>query len=74
MISPSSKSSYLPPLHVYTHTGMLPRMITGAARTCNSRPTDYVCRQAGRIVCTHLYRETIAIKLVTLLELHLPLI
>lgn len=74
MISPSSKCSYPPPLHVYTHTHMLSRMITGAARSCNSRPTNYVHRQAGRIVCTRIYRKTNTIKSVALLELHLPLI
>lgn len=70
MISQSSKCTYPPPLHVCTHALMLSRMITGAARSYNSRPTDYIRRQAGRIVCTRIYRKTNTIELVTLLELH----
>lgn len=53
-----------------THTLMLSRMTTGAARSCNSRPTDYIPRQAGRTVCTRIYRKTNTIEWVTLLELH----
>lgn len=74
MIAASSICSYPPPLHVHTRTYELSRMITGVARSCNSRTTDYIRRQAGRIVCTHSYRKTNTIKLFALLELHLPVI
>lgn len=67
-------SASLTCVHTHTHTHSLSRMITGAARNCNSRLTDYIRRQAGKIACTRIYRKTNTVKLVTLLELHLLLI
>lgn len=74
VIPVSSIRNYPPPLHVHTHAHAVSQMITGVARSCNPRPTDYTCRQAGRIVYTHIYKKANTIKPVALLELHLPVI
>lgn len=62
MIPASSICNYPPLLHVHAHTHVLSQMITGVARSCNSRPTDYIRGQAGRIVCTHIYIKTNTVK------------
>lgn len=64
----------LPCMCVHTHTHILFQMITGVARSCNSRPTNYISRQAGRVVCRYIYIKTNTIKVVALLELHLSVI
>lgn len=71
VIPASSIRGYPPPSHVHTRTRAVSQMIAGS---CNPRPTDYIGRQAGRIVYTHIHKKANAIKPVALLELHLPVV